>query len=57
MYKFVIRNASGKRLYTSIRDFWSVSDAQIGGNNFLQTSRDMDNRAVLSAKGNYVDVI
>ena len=57
MYKFVIRNASGKRLYTSIRDFWSVSDAQSKGNDFLKASKDMDNRAVLSAKGNYVDVI
>ena len=57
MYKFVIRNASGKRLYTSIVDFMTVSHAQVRGNNFLKLSRSMDNRAELSAKGNYVDVI
>jgi len=57
MYKFVIRNASGKRLYTSIVDFMTVSHAQKIGNNFLKLSRLMNNRAELSAKGNYVDVI
>lgn len=56
-YKFVIRNPFGERFYKSMKSYESASQAQIAGNKFLRVSRQMDNRADVSAKENYVDVV
>lgn len=56
-YQFIIKNPFGEVFFKSIRRFESVSLAQIAGLKFLTLSRTMDNRAELSAKENYVDVV
>lgn len=57
MYRFIIRSVDGKAIYTSIRKFDEVSQAQLEGFKFLILSKMIGNRYLLSSKTNYVDVI